>query len=144
MSSPMRIAPTSDPTNAPTMPPQKRSGRKIVKCQIAKPIITQPSIAISARPRSSARSPGASARPAVAAVAGAPALFRPFRLILQHEVLRGEIRGRVGGLAAQLLGVRRALSRRRALRDTGGAAGRTLPGRTPLDVEVAHELLKLF
>ena len=29
------LAPTREPTNAPTIPPQKRSGRKIVKCQIA-------------------------------------------------------------------------------------------------------------
>ena len=36
---PIRTAPNSAPRNAPTMPPQKRSGMKIVKCQSAMPII---------------------------------------------------------------------------------------------------------
>ena len=60
MISPTTIEPTSEPTNAPTMPPQKRSGSQIVKCQIASPIMTQPSMPISATSRGGGSSAGAS------------------------------------------------------------------------------------
>src|SRR5271163_4584548 len=86
MISPTMIAPNSEPTNAPTIPPQKWSGRKIVKCQIARPIITQPSIPISVSPPSRDRSSGPSARPAVTTVARAPAALRGGRLALDIQV----------------------------------------------------------
>src|ERR1700674_5433563 len=117
MISPTTIAPTSDPTNAPTIPPQKRSGRKIVKCQIAKPIITQPSIPISGSFDWSNRSSLPSARPAVAAVARAPTLLTSFGLVLEHEILRRQ----VGRWVARLFGVLLVLSRQRLLRNAGAA-----------------------
>ena len=127
MISPTMIAPTSEPTNAPTMPPQKRSGRKIVKCQIARPIITQASSPISA------------SRGACCAVVCVSARLWS---VLEHEVLGREVGGRVAlrrlGLGALGLG------RRRLLRDAG--AGRPRRPRRPalawpvlvLDVEVAR------
>ena len=39
-------APRIATTKAPTIPPQKRSGTKTMKCQIAIPIITQTSMLI--------------------------------------------------------------------------------------------------
>ena len=42
-------APTMATRNAPTMPPQKRSGTNTVKCQMAIPIITQTTMAIAQR-----------------------------------------------------------------------------------------------
>src|SRR5664279_5086191 len=130
MISPTTIAPTSDPTNAPTIPPQKRSGRKIVKCQMARPMITHPSSPISAHLHQGTRSPP-SARPAVTArppasdadtgghddpvalAAGprrAPALLARLGLFLEHQVLGREVGGRV------------ALGRRLRFRARHGAA----------------------
>src|ERR1700726_431927 len=105
MISPNTIAPTSDPTTAPTIPPQNRSGRKIVKCQIAKPIITQPSIPISASPPRSPATSNSSARPAVAAVAGPAALLALLRLVLEHEILGCEIGRGIALLDDLLLGL---------------------------------------
>src|SRR5215212_9304443 len=48
---PTMTAPASAPRNAPTIPPQKRSGRNTVKCQIAMPIMAQTSMDISAASR---------------------------------------------------------------------------------------------
>ncbi len=48
---PNSAAPMIEPRNAPTIPPQKRSGSQIVKCQIARPMITQASRPISASSR---------------------------------------------------------------------------------------------
>src|SRR5436190_21745634 len=45
--SPNTIAPIRAARKAPTIPPQKRSGRKIVKCQMASPIMVQARSAIS-------------------------------------------------------------------------------------------------
>src|SRR5271168_5186692 len=133
MISPTMIAPNSEPTNAPTMPPQKWSGRKIVKCQIARPIITQPSIPISVSPPSRDRSSRPSARPAVTTVARAPA-FLAFGLVLEHEVLRREVRRRIAMLLGRLLGL--GLHRGRALGDAGaGRADAALRGgRLALDI----------
>src|SRR5271163_4911495 len=117
MISPTMIAPNSEPTNAPTIPPQKWSGRKIVKYQIARPIITQPSIPISVSPPSRDRSSGPSARPAVTTVARAPALLAPFGLVLEHKVLRREVRRGVAVLLGRLLGL--GLDSGRALGDAG-------------------------
>ncbi len=47
MMKPNSAAPINAPTKAPTIPPQKRSGSQIVKCQSARPIITQASMPIS-------------------------------------------------------------------------------------------------
>src|ERR1700684_2858621 len=91
MISPTTIEPMIEPTKAPTIPPQKRSGRKIVKAQIAKPMSTQPSIPISTQPLcGSSRRPSASP---VFAVARAPGAFR-LGLVLHHQVLRREIGSR--------------------------------------------------
>src|ERR1017187_10175492 len=95
MISPTTIDPSSDATKAPTIPPQNRSGRKIVKCQIAKPIITQPSNPISTHPASSLARSSSSARPSVAAVARAPALLALLRLVLEHQILGREIGRRI-------------------------------------------------
>src|SRR6185312_5042504 len=50
---PTARAPITAPTKAPTIPCQKRSGRKTVKCQRAMPIVTKTRKAISRIPRSS-------------------------------------------------------------------------------------------
>src|SRR5271167_4687649 len=105
MISPARIEPTSVPTNAPTMPPQKRSGRKIVKCQIASPIITHASIPISRRPPLRDAAAGRSSRSAVTSVARAPALLARLGCVLEHEVLRREVRGRIRLRLRLLLGL---------------------------------------
>src|SRR5271166_4822003 len=91
MISPTTIAPTGEPTNAPTIPPQKWSGRKIVKCQIASPIITHPSIPISAHPPGGSSRGHPSARPAVTAVAGAAALLARLGVFLEHQVLGRQV-----------------------------------------------------
>src|ERR1700730_10625404 len=132
MIKPTTIAPASEPSSAPTIPPQKRSGRKIVKCQIASPIITQPSIPISGSlaPSRARRPP--SARPAVTAVAGSPALLAPFRLVLEHQILRRGVRWPVA-----LLG-RVRFGRGGSPRHAGGARCRLA-----LHVQVTHEFLEL-
>ena len=43
---PVTIAPAAAPRSAPTIPAQKRSGMKTVKCQIATPVVNQTSAAI--------------------------------------------------------------------------------------------------
>src|SRR5438445_11908885 len=139
MINPTTTAPTSEPTNAPTIPPQKRSGRKIVKCQIARPIITQPSMPISATPHAYAGTPGLheglaleelaprgqaraepasaafSSRPPVPAVARTPATSLGARLglFLEHQVLRSQVRRRVALGGTLALGRRRAVAVRR-------------------------------
>src|ERR1700730_10007652 len=146
MISPTTIAPTSDPTKAPTTPPQKRSGRKIVKCQIAKPIITQPSIPISGSFDWSHGSSLPSARPPVAAVARTPALLTSFGLVLEHQILRRQVGPRI----ARLFGVLLGLSRHRLLRHAGAAA-RSIAGERSgslaarlIGVEGTHGFLALF
>src|SRR3954451_15136608 len=62
---PKMNAPNSAPRNAPTIPPQKRSGRKIVKCQMASPIITHANAAISGPLRTSDADPTDARRPCV-------------------------------------------------------------------------------
>src|ERR1700722_11094982 len=157
MISPTSTAPTIEPTKAPTIPPQKRSGRKIVKCQIAKPMITQPSMPISAHPlcRISRASPSAPAVPAVTR-AFAAAFRARFRVVLHHEALCRQIGGRVGCrlrcavLLALWLDLLARLRSRWLLRDPAGArAARGAAGpavrraRLAVDVEVAYEFLKL-
>src|SRR5881275_240357 len=73
----------SAPRKAPTIPPQKRSGRKIVKCQIARPIITQASI-----PMALAPPVPLVARPSWLVVAGVAVL-------LEDELVRSEVRRRI-------------------------------------------------
>src|SRR5208337_4795584 len=138
MISPTTTAPISAPTNAPTIPPQKRSGSQIVKCQIARPIITQPSMPISAHPprsaaRSSLRCP--SARPAVTFVARAAGLGAGLGLFLEHEVLGREVGGWVA--LGRVLAGRAARGHLRRAR-----AGRRAP-LLRVDVEVADEFLEL-
>src|ERR1700735_3426018 len=87
------IAPTSDPTNAPTIPPQKRSGRKIVKCQIDNPIITQPSMPISGSVRVCRIE--TLVVPPVLAVSWATRLGLTSGLILHDQILRREIGRRI-------------------------------------------------
>ncbi len=43
---PVNMAPVTAPSSAPTIPPQKRSGRNTVKCQIASPTVNQTTAAI--------------------------------------------------------------------------------------------------
>src|SRR5688500_12810552 len=50
---PETIAPAIAPRNAPTIPPQNRSGTNTVKCHSAIPIVSHTSAAISSSPRSS-------------------------------------------------------------------------------------------
>src|ERR1700690_376487 len=126
MSKPITIAPMSEPTNAPTIPPQKRSGRKIVKCQIANPIITQPSMPISAASRGSSvvrvrLGEGlckSSARPPVPFVARAPTrLLTRLGGFLEHQILRGQVRRRIAlghALTAEILHRAVAVRRRAA------------------------------
>src|SRR4051794_23683823 len=88
--------PMSAPRNAPTMPPQKRSGRYTVKCHRAMPIMTHTRTAISRpspRPTGSrlAQRTRPSARPPVAAVAVAPALG--LVVLLEDEVLGHRVGG---------------------------------------------------
>src|SRR4029077_14760103 len=146
-------APTSEPTNAPTIPPQKRAGKKIVKCQIASPIITQPSMPISETSLESAvplggRCHARSSRPPVAFVAGAPALFARLCLFLEHQVLRGEVRrriapGRALGRPVRAIATWRpaAARRRGALGDDARATA--LAGLRSVDVQVFDQFLEL-
>src|SRR3954453_12333298 len=97
MRMPPIAAPNRAPRNAPTIPPQKWSGRKIVKCQMARPIITQASIPMSAAP-------------SVALVARALRLVALGLVVLEHEVLGVRIGGRVA-----LVAVGRGRPRGRAL-----------------------------
>src|SRR5271165_1854022 len=138
---PTRTAPKSDPTNAPTMPPQKRSGRKIVKCQIARPIITHASIPIRPHPPFANASSGHSPRSAVTAVARTPALVARLGCVLEHEILRREVRGRIATHLGLLLGLdARGLLRDARARRSGSVRG----GQLLIDIEVADQLLELF
>src|SRR5215211_6965966 len=72
------IAPATAPRRAPTIPPQKRSGRNTVKCQSAIPTVNQTTAAISTPPR------GRSSMPPVlaAATTGTAALTLGARVAL--------------------------------------------------------------
>src|SRR5262249_42801315 len=165
MSRPATIAPTSEPTSAPTIPPQKRSGSQIVKCQMDRPIMNQPSRPISPAPRfprDAGRAPPTAAlrrssRPPVTAVARAPALPPGLGLVLEHEVLGSEVGRRIAtrrGLI--IIGLRRRLAGTRSLRhdrprgaalrrrDVGADIGRrpialAIAAGLVLDIELAHE-----
>src|SRR6476469_4349712 len=88
---PNTTAPISAPTNAPTMPPQNRSGSQIVKCHRARPIMTQASMPIS-RP-----SVPSSIPPVTAAALG---LARALRLGLRLLARRRPAAGGAGGRGA--------------------------------------------
>src|SRR3954447_23401940 len=74
VSSPKITAPLTAPMKAPTIPCQKWSGRKTVKCQRAMPIVNQTSRAISAPPLPTSRR--SSVPPVLAALLAALAALR--------------------------------------------------------------------
>src|SRR5262245_21266410 len=84
------MAPVAAPSRAPTIPPQKRSGRNTVKCQRATPIVNQTTAAIRYPSRSSAWPPVLS----LALLAA--------RLLFAHSLHRR--RARVAQLGALALG----------------------------------------
>src|SRR5262245_33301636 len=133
---PLTTAPAALPTKAPTMPPQKRSGTKIVKCQIATPIVNQTSAAISTSSRGRRQRalavPPVLLAPPLAAAAGLlladPAQRRGARLTELRPVLLGALHAvaaalggavSAGGLAVAAIGsavARRAHGSRRLCR----------------------------
>src|ERR1700753_3634769 len=116
MTVPTARAPITAPRKAPTIPCQKRSGRKTVKCQRAIPIVNQTSRAIS-------RSPPSLSVPPVFAPRLAP---RPplgvFLAPLGRGFLgSGLLLGR-GGCRRRYLGFVAGLTRRRVVRRRALAA----------------------
>src|SRR3954452_7330850 len=143
IASPNRNEPSSAPMNAPTIPPQKRSGSQMVKCHRASPIMTQASAATSGSSRGE-RSRPSLAVPSVSAVAR-PSLLGPLLAAGSHDprlappghgCLGGGV-DLVGGLVAFGLGfgLRLALG-------FGGALRFRRP--VALGGQVGHELVELL
>src|SRR3954451_10173706 len=129
-SSPKKAAPIRAPRKAPTIPPQKRSGRKMAKCQRARPIITHANMALSAGPPV----------PLVARPLGLVAL-----VVLEHEVLGPGVGRQVLlrlGLH-RLLGLLGLLALARLLRLALARLGRHAARRRGLVRDVLHHLLEL-
>src|SRR4051812_7330198 len=132
---PKTTAPTTAPTKAPTIPPQNRSGRKIVKCQMARPVMTQTSMAMSASPPVLA---------AFLAGVGVLALLGPVRAVA--AVAAGRMGRRAAAVALGGRGRRRggAAGARPGAASAGRSLARWGDRRPRLHAEVGHHLLELL